>query len=250
MYLGETIHSQGLEAGIEATIDSRLGKVRGAMFKAKALMEDYKLQAIAGMEGAWILWEKAILPTLLAGCGGWIGASKKIYEKLDSIQNEYLRMIYSCPPSMPKPALRSQTGMTSMKHKIWVEKLCVITRIMNPLEDKENYAKQILDEQQEQGWKGITTEVEEICLLVGLPNVCKKFVSRVEVVKAIELHHLKEIKLEMEPLSKLSKIKNTDTRSMQQYMKQKCLEDSRTEFVWETNMIDTRMNMKGRYKKG
>ena len=87
VYLGETIHSQGLEAKIKATIDSRLGKVRGAMYKAKALMEDFKLQAIAGMEGAWILWERAIIQTLLAGCGGWIGSNKKIYEKLDGIQS-------------------------------------------------------------------------------------------------------------------------------------------------------------------
>ena len=36
---------------------------------------------------------------------------------------------------------------------------------------------------------------------------------------------------------------------MQEYMKQKSLENSRLEFIWETNMIDTRMNMKGRYKK-
>ena len=158
-------------------------------------------------------------------------------------------MIYSCPPSTPKPSLRSQAGMTDMKTRIWLEKLCVATMIMNPLEEKENYAREILVEQQEQGWKGLTTEVAEICLLAGLPNVCKKFVPRGEIVKALELHHLKEIKLEMEPLSKLSKIKNTDTRSMQQYMKQKCLEDSRTEFVWETNMIDTRMNMKGKYRK-
>ena len=64
VYLGEVIHSQGLEAGVEATINSRLGKVRGAMFKAKAMMEDFKLQAIAGMEGAWILWERAIIQTL------------------------------------------------------------------------------------------------------------------------------------------------------------------------------------------
>ena len=29
--------------GIEATINHRLGKVRGAMYKAKALMEDFRL---------------------------------------------------------------------------------------------------------------------------------------------------------------------------------------------------------------
>ena len=31
IYLGEVIHSQGLEAGVEATINHRLGKDRGAM---------------------------------------------------------------------------------------------------------------------------------------------------------------------------------------------------------------------------
>ena len=52
VYLGEVSHSLGLEAGVETTIDARLGKVRGAMFKCKALMEDFKLQAMGGMEAA------------------------------------------------------------------------------------------------------------------------------------------------------------------------------------------------------
>ena len=68
-----------------ATIDNRLGKVRGAMYKVKALIEDFRLQAITGMEGAWILWEKSILPTLISGCGSWIGIGKKVYEKVDEI---------------------------------------------------------------------------------------------------------------------------------------------------------------------
>ena len=44
-------------------------------------------------------------------------------------------------------------------------------------------------------------------------------------------------------------IKNMDTRQMQEYMKNKSLENSRLEFIWETNMIETRWNMKGNYKK-
>ena len=159
-------------------------------------------------------------------------------------------MIYACPPSTPKPSLRSQAGMVDCKHRIWIEKLCVVSKIMNPMEDqKENYAREILSEQQEQGWEGLTTEVAEICQLAGLPNVCKKYISRSDIVKAVELHHLKENKEEMKPLSKLDKIRNTHTRIMQKYMSQKCLQDSRLEFIWETNMIDTRMNMKGRYEK-
>ena len=89
----------------------------------------------------------------------------------------------------------------------------------------------------------------EICLRAGLPNVCKQYVKREAVVAAMESHHLMEIKKEMEPLKKLAKIKLMDTRRMQSYMKQKSLENSRTEFKWETNMIDTRINMKGKYEK-
>ena len=140
--------------------------------------------------------------------------------------------------------------MVDCKHRIWIEKLCVAIKIMNPVEEHEaNYAREILREQQEQGWEGLTREVADICQLVGLPNVCKKYMSRSDIVKAVELHHLKEIREEMKPLSKLDKIWNTNTRNMQKYMSQKCLLDSRIEFIWETNMIDTRMNMKGRYEK-
>ena len=46
---------------------------------------------------------------------------------------------------------------------------------------------------------------------------------------------------------KLDKIKNLDSRAMQQYMKDKSLEDTRLEFRWLTDMIDTRTTMPGRY---
>ena len=85
--------------------------------------------------------------------------------------------------------------------------------------------------------------------MVCLKNVCSQPLGRKEVEEAVVLHHLKEIKEEMEPLSKMAKIRTQDTRKMQLYMKQKSLENSRMEFIWETNMIDTRCNMKGKYKK-
>ena len=120
--------------------------------------------------------------------------------------------------------------MMDSKHLIWVETVCLMVGIMHKRdEQKENYARQILIEQQEQGWEGLTMEVADICLQAGLPNVCRKFVKREYIVEALELHHLKEIKLEMEPLSKLTKIRMKDTRKMQKFMKQKSLQDSRTD---------------------
>ena len=49
VYLGDVISSRGLEASVEATIAHRLGKVKGAMFAQKAIIEDFRLQAVGGM---------------------------------------------------------------------------------------------------------------------------------------------------------------------------------------------------------
>jgi hypothetical protein len=121
---------------------------------------------------------------------------------------------------------------------------------MHSDKEQENYAREILQEQQEQGWEGLSSEGAEICRVAGLPNACLKYLSRAEVEDALRVHHLKEIRMEMEPLKKMDDIKNKDTRYMQEYMQQKSLENSRTEFLWETHMMDNRCNMKGKYKKG
>jgi hypothetical protein len=140
--------------------------------------------------------------------------------------------------------------MLDSKHRIWVEKVSVLAEILhNKEEQEENYAREVLREQLEQGWEGLTTEVAEICQLAGLQNVCYKYICRKEVVEAIELHHLKEIKEQMKTLKKMEKLRMLDTRRMQPNMKQKSLENSRLEFKWQTHMIDTRVNMKGKYTK-
>ena len=122
--------------------------------------------------------------------------------------------------------------------------MCVLSEILhNKKEQEENDAREVLREQLDQGWQGLTTEVAEICQAAGIPNACYKYINRKKVVEAIELLHMKEIKEQME------KLKLSDTRQMQAYMKEKSLENSRLEFQWQTNMIDTRVNMKGKYSK-
>ena len=72
-YLGDMISSKGLEASVQATITQRQGKVRGDMFEMKAIMEDFRLQAVGGMAGAIDIWEMSICTKLLAYCGSWVG---------------------------------------------------------------------------------------------------------------------------------------------------------------------------------
>ena len=59
------------------------------MFEVKSIIEDFRMQAIGGMMAAWHLWERAMVPSLLSGA---------------------------------KIALRAETRMIGMKHRIWEHK--------------------------------------------------------------------------------------------------------------------------------
>ena len=61
--------------------------------------------------------------------------------------------------------------------------------------------------------------------------------------------HLKTLKEQMPVKGKLAEMRNTDMTNMQKYMLSKSLAYSRLEFLWRTNMLDTRSTMKGKYRK-
>ena len=249
VYLGDELTAaRGLEASTEATVAKRVARAQGAMFEAKSLIQDFRMQAIGGMEGAWDLWNHGICPSILANCGSWVKLSKKALGLLEECQNQYLRMTYSCPSSTPVPALRSQAGMVSMQHRVWTEQICLVAKILHR-SDKNSYCRQILEEQVAMNWEGITREAREACSRIGLPDVTKKYIPREDIKEAIMYNNMSVVKGEMQSdkYKKLDKIKYADCRYMQPYMREKSLEDSRLEFRWMTDMLDTRTTMPGRY---
>ena len=249
VYLGDTVSSQGLEKSVEMTIENRVGKIKGAMYEAKSIMEDFRMQAVGGMAGAWDLWERAMLPSLLANCSCWVGIGKSTYKALNELQSTYLRMIYSCPPSTPLLALRTQAGMMDCERRIWVEKVCMVVRVLHTQQEEENLCREVLQVQMAMGWPGLIQEVQVICRTVGLDDVTKKYLNRQEVKEYIKYYDMKLAKSDMAPLEKCTAIRHRDFRSVQPYMYEKSLEQSRLEFQWETRMVDLRTNMKGKYTK-
>ena len=101
-YLGDIIHMDGLAASVEATVADRKGRIVAAMHEIKAVMEDYRMQAMGGMMGAWDLWNLAVIPSLLNNCSTWVGASSKVVEDLEKMQEKYFRLILELPVSTPK----------------------------------------------------------------------------------------------------------------------------------------------------
>ena len=48
-YLGQTIHEDGLEASVKATITERTGKIKGAIYLTKNIIETYQMQGVGGL---------------------------------------------------------------------------------------------------------------------------------------------------------------------------------------------------------
>ena len=110
-YLGDIFSSEGLGDSIVKTIQDRAGKVKIAMMEVKGVMEDFRMQAVGGIMGAWDLWNSAILPSLLCNCSTWTELPTKAVDLCEELQNLFIRIMLQVPVSTPKVALRVVAGM-------------------------------------------------------------------------------------------------------------------------------------------
>ena len=54
-----------------------MGKIIAATHEIKAIMDDYRMQAIGVMMGAWDLWNLAVIPSLLNNYSTWLNVTNK-----------------------------------------------------------------------------------------------------------------------------------------------------------------------------
>ena len=167
-YLGQ-IFSFDISSSALATVRSREGKLKGAAIEIKSIIEDYQMQAMGGLVAAWELWERALIPSLLAGAGTWLGDIRETEKLCDSIQNYYWRAVMKIPDSCPKLGLRCEPNMVLAKWRIWEHK-CLLLNQIKALPDG-SLAKITYMEAESRGWPGLGQEVRHICLKVGIPDL-------------------------------------------------------------------------------
>jgi hypothetical protein len=235
-YLGQVLHSGGVEASATATVQERSGRIKGATMEIRSIVEEYQMQAFGGLTAAWELWERALLPSLLSGAGTWIGECKEAIGLCDQLQNFFWRIILKVPESCPKVSLRSETKMLGMKWRVWQEKLFLLMRIRN--HDEDTLCRQIYEEGKLRGWPGLGKEVAEICKAIDIPDVNNEVVTKAAVKDAIFNHHYAAMTEEIVNMTKLEPIKNDDFRETQEYFKNKSIENGRMSFRIRTQMLD------------
>ena len=91
--------------------------------------------------------------------------------KLNSLQNWFLRLVLEVGKGAPLAALAWETGVLNMKLRIWREKILMILHIRNL--DENSLARKIYHEQVVKGWPGLAKETTEICKQLNIED-CNK----------------------------------------------------------------------------
>ena len=81
------------------------------------------------------------------------------------MQNWFLRLILRVGPGCPAASLRWETGILSMVHRVWLEKLLLVRHIRSL--DTDTLARSIYEEQKKMAWPGLAKETAEICRKLG-----------------------------------------------------------------------------------
>ena len=88
-WLGQILSEGGLSQSVLATVEDREGKIRGACLEIVQIINDWRSEAVGGMDTAILLWEVCCIPSLLHGAGTWTDISAATEKKLNAIQNWY-----------------------------------------------------------------------------------------------------------------------------------------------------------------
>ena len=205
---------------------------------------------VGGFLSALDLLELAIIPRLLYNAETWVDISKAAEERLENLQLFYLRLVLQVPQSTPKIALRSETGMLSMKLRIWQKKLMFVHHLKNLSETAlEN---QVWREQNQNGWPGLAKESAEICLSLGIEDVNQTNSSKREWRRIVRTACLNKDTAEMmegmEGKTKLEELKLGDCK-IKPYMERKSLKQVRDIFRARTQMVEGfKANFKNMYR--
>ena len=246
-YLGDVLSSLGLAQSVEATVKERVAKIKGSIYELRALIEDFRMQVIGGMEAAIDIYESCIVPSLLSNASTWMEVQKHTEERLDALQDLFGRVLLQIPQSTPKLAARAALGLLGMKWRVWEAKVLLVVAIREQEEDC--LAKEILDEQVRMDWPGLAKEVKKICQEVGLPDATdpNTRLQRETVNEAIRINHHQHLKEDMRG-KKLEKMKTTDMRHRRNYTKLS-VEECRMAFRLEVFQFECRANMPTKYRR-
>lgn len=120
------------------------------------------------MDTALMLWESCCVPSLLHGAGTWVDISAATENKLNNLQQWFLRLVLQVGPGAPKASLGWESGLMDMGLRIKLEQVMMVIHLRSL--DEHTLARKIYEEQKENRWPGLAKETGEICKDWGIED--------------------------------------------------------------------------------
>ena len=244
------INGGGLSASVDSTISERYGRIYTAILEVKTILEDYRASTAGGVKAGIMLWEMAIIPSLLNNSETWTFMSEESMKKLENLQNLMLRIIFNTPITTPKAALLWDTGILPIKQQIEQRKLYFLHHLITL--PAESLANQIYREQKTNHFPGLVSECNEIMRTYELPDISSgeeifsKQMWKNKVKSQIRSHVEAKTKEEIEKMTKLENIDTErETLGAKPYLEELDLNQARTKFKLRSRMLEVKNNFRG-----
>ena len=201
------------------------------------IVNDWRARAAGGLEVAIMLWERCCVLSLLYGAGTWVNMTAGTVNKLNKLQNWFLRMVLQVGQGAPLASLAWESGCLSMGLRVAVEKIMLIHHIRHL--DESSLAKKIYTEQKANNWPGLSKEAESLCEELKIESVNETLLSKNDyrklVMKACKERDEEVLRADSQNKSKCDKILE-DKYGMKEYFKDKNIHQARQLFRTRTKM--------------
>ena len=125
-YLGDFICSEGLAKSVEETVTKRYGRALKAITEIKSVVEDFRANLLGGLNLGLQIWESALLPSLIHNSDTWFSMNTSTLQKLENLQNIFLRNLFAVPTSTPINVLHWDSGCLTIKNRILLNKMLLL----------------------------------------------------------------------------------------------------------------------------
>ena len=237
-WLGQQISARGLADSVVQTIEKREGKIKAACREIANIVNDWRSRAVGGMEVALQLWEACCLPSLLHGAGTWVEMSTAAEERLNKLQNWFVRLILQVGPGAPLAGLSWDARLLDMGLRVAREKLMLMLHIRRL--DESTLANRIYMEQRENGWPGLAEETQVICEQLSIESVHTTGLEgkdyRKLVTEACHVANEKRLREKANGNKKTHRIEN-ELYNKKEYFQKKKIENVRIQFRARFGML-------------
>ena len=117
-YLGDWLSSKTPSEAAWLTVSRREAEIRGPVQEVVKLSRDLRATFIGPTRVGLTLWNSVILQKLIHNCCTWIRMAQKTTRKLERIQLQFLKKLYSLPMSAPNAGTWWISGCLPLSWKV------------------------------------------------------------------------------------------------------------------------------------